>query len=155
MQRLWPLLGLIPAILLLLAGCAQGSDLERLVIAAGDGRRLELKVEVARTRAEKVKGLMGRHSLPEDHGMLFVFTEGERAGFWMKDTQIPLSVAFIAADGTIIDIQDMEPYSLEIHNTEKPYRYGLEVNQGWFRRHNVAVGAKVLFEQIKSLRRQH
>lgn len=126
--------------------------MSRLPIIIGNGQQAELMVEIARTPAEKTKGLMNRDSLPEGQGMLFVFQEGERSGFWMKDTRIPLSVAFIAGDGTILDIQDMEPYSLDIHNTDKPYMYGLEVNQGWFQQHRVEIGNLVLLDNIKGLR---
>jgi len=128
---------------LALGACVRGPSLTSLVIITADGRQVELKVEVPETMEAMQRGLMGRRSLPEGRGMLFIFPEGVRPGFWMKDTLIPLSVAFIARDGTIVDIQDMEPLSLEIHNTSQPYRYGLEVNRGWFARHGVRVGDRV------------
>jgi uncharacterized membrane protein (UPF0127 family) len=86
---------------------------------------------------------MFRESLPGDRAMLFVFGEDTQTGFWMKDTSIALSIAFIAEDGTILDIQEMEPLSTEAHQPPGPYRYALEVNQGWFRRHGFGPGDRV------------
>ncbi len=114
-----------------------------IVVIGGEGEGVELTVELARTSGERSRGLMLREELAEDGGMLFVYVEDTGAGFWMKDTLIPLSVAFIAADGTILDIQDMEPLSTELHRPPEPYRYGLEVNQGWFQQNGFDVGDRV------------
>jgi uncharacterized membrane protein (UPF0127 family) len=114
-----------------------------LAITDHGGNREELTVELARTPAERSRGLMSREELPEDHGMLFVFPEDTTTSFWMKDTVIPLSIAFIAADGGILDIQDMEPFSTELHQPPEPYRYALEVNQGWFARRGLEKGDRV------------
>ena len=75
--------------------------------------------------------------------MLFVFPSDTEARFWMKDTPSPLSIAFIAADGTILDVQDMEPFSTELHRPPQPYRFALELNQGWFERNGFGVGDRV------------
>ena len=75
--------------------------------------------------------------------MLFIFSGDTKAGFWMKDTLIPLSIAFIAADGTILDVQEMEPLSEDKHRPPAPYRYALEVNQGWFQEHGLGPGGRV------------
>ena len=107
------------------------------------GGRAELTVELATTSAARGRGLMGRAELAEDRGMLFVFPADTEAGFWMKDTSIPLSIAFIAADGTILDVQDMEPFSTELHSPGGLYRYALEVNQGWFGRNGFGAGDRV------------
>jgi hypothetical protein len=107
------------------------------------GRRAELTVELARTSAERSRGLMFREELPEDRGMLFVFEGETNAGFWMKDTKIPLSIAFLTSDGLIQETQDMEPLSEALHVPAKPYYYALEVNPGWFERHGVAFGGWV------------
>jgi uncharacterized membrane protein (UPF0127 family) len=88
------------------------------------------------------RGLSGRRELPEDRGMLFV-TGARASGFWMKDTLIPLSIAFIDRDGTIVHIEEMEPETTEIHSTERPFYYALEANGGWYRRHGVGVGDAV------------
>lgn len=104
------------------------------------------EVEVARTDAEKEVGLMGRESLPEDRGMAFVFFQPTTGGFWMKDTLIPLSIAFIGSDGFIQEIQDMDPCVEEtcpIHAPAEPYALALEVNKGAFDRAGVDVGDRV------------
>ena len=75
--------------------------------------------------------------------MLFVPGGDTRTGFWMKDTKIPLSIAFIASDGTILETQDMEPLSEELHRPARAYYYALEVNQGWFERHGLGLGDRV------------
>lgn len=113
-------------------------------VVGAQGQEHALRVEVPQTREAMLRGLMGRTALDDDTGMLFLFGS-LRSGFWMKDTLIPLSVAFIAQDGTIVDIQDMAPQSLDIHNTNKPYYYGLEVNRGWFARKGVKAGDRVRF----------
>lgn len=102
-----------------------------------------LVVEVARTPEARQLGLMYRQRLPEDMGMLFVFDTVGIYTFWMKDTYIPLSIAFITADGRIVDIQDMEPLSLELHFPSQPIRFALEVNRNWFTRHDVKIGDTV------------
>ena len=114
-----------------------------IAVNDGDGGRAELTVELARTGAERGRGLMLREHLPEDAGMLFVFPGDTRGGFWMKDTLIPLSIAFIAVDGTIQEIRDMEPLSTILHQPREPYQYALEVNQGWFGRQGFETGDRV------------
>ena len=105
----------------------------------------KLTVEIADTRETQEKGLMGRDSMAEDHGMLFVYDRDARKSFWMKNTKIPLSLAYIAADGTIREIYDMEPLSTRIVDSKYSVRYVLEVNQGAFDRHGIKVGDKVEF----------
>ena len=100
----------------------------------------KIKVEVVRTDEEKAKGLMFREKLGKNEGMLFVFEREETLSFWMKNTRIPLSIAFIAKDGKIVDIQDMEPFDLQSHVSARPARYALEVNQGWFKKNGIEVG---------------
>ncbi len=114
-----------------------------IVVSDGEGARAELTVELARTGEERSRGLMFRESLPEDRGMLFAFAEDTRSGFWMKDTSIALSIAFVTEDGTILDIQEMEPLSTEPHQPPGPYRYALEVNEGWFGRHGFGPGDRL------------
>ena len=86
---------------------------------------------------------MSRQQLPEDVGMLFAFPQDTGTAFWMKDTVIPLSIAFVTADGAILDIQDMEPLSETLHQAPQPFRYALEVNQGWFQRHRIVAGDRL------------
>ncbi len=99
-----------------------------------------LWVEIAYTPESQVQGLMYRDSLPENRGMLFVYPESQPLVFWMKNTRIPLDIAFADEYGVIVDIQQMEPMSLEPHRSPEPVRYALEVNRGWFQRHGVTVG---------------
>ncbi len=109
--------------------------------AAGD--QVVVPVEVADSPEEREVGLMNRTSLPEDSGMIFLFDEDSSGGFWMKDTLIPLSIAFAAADGTIVSILDMEPCEAdpcEIYDPGVTYRSALEVNKGAFSRWGVAEG---------------
>jgi uncharacterized membrane protein (UPF0127 family) len=91
-----------------------------------------IQVEVAETPATRQRGLMGRRSLPHGHGMLFVFDETDVHCFWMKDTPLPLSIAFITAQGRIVSMADMQPYSEAAHCPSAPVRYALEMPQGWF-----------------------
>ena len=102
-----------------------------------------LKVEVARTDAERAKGLMHREKLGRDDGMLFIFDERAYHSMWMKDTLIPLSVAFVDDGGTILNILDMEPHSLQSHMSAGPSLYAIETNKGWFREKGVKAGDKV------------
>lgn len=105
----------------------------------------KITVEIADTRESQEKGLMNRKSLDEDKGMLFVYDRDSRKSFWMKNTLIPLSIAYIAADGTIREIYDMEPLSTRTVDSRYSVRYALEVNQGAFQRHGIKVGDKVEF----------
>jgi hypothetical protein len=98
------------------------------------------KVEVARTEKEKERGLMFRERMGKNEGMLFVYEREERLSFWMKNTRLPLSIAFIDKGGRIVDIQDMEPFSLETHISAHPATYALEMNRGWFAREGIKVG---------------
>jgi uncharacterized protein len=100
-------------------------------------------IEVVRTEREKEKGLMFREKLGADEGMLFVYEKEGILSFWMKNTRIPLSIAFIDRKGKIVDIQDMEPFSLKGHLSRYPAQYALEMNQGWFQRNGIQVGETV------------
>ena len=100
----------------------------------------KIRVEVAQTEDEKARGLMFRQSLEKDEGMLFVYDREEILTFWMKNTPIPLSIAFLDRKGKIVDIQDMEPFNLRVHASARQARYALEMNQGWFRRNGIGVG---------------
>ncbi|OYV03055.1 hypothetical protein CGW93_02685 [candidate division bacterium WOR-3 4484_18] len=103
---------------------------------------------LARTPEARQLGLMYRQQLPEDMGMLFVFDTVGIYPFWMKNTHIPLSIAFISADGRVVDIQNMEPLSLTLHFPSQPIRFALEVNRSWFTRHGVKVGDTVYISGI-------
>jgi len=100
-----------------------------------------LAVELATTPTSRVCGLSHRDQLPKNHGMLFVFPDRRPRNFWMKDTSIPLSIAFLDNSGQILSIQDMVPLQTDKqYNSSQPARYALEVNQGWFSRRGIEVG---------------
>ena len=102
-----------------------------------------IQVEIADTPQLRQTGLMGRTRLESDAGMLFVFEQKATHCFWMKNTLIPLSIAFLADDGTIVDIQDMQPQTLTFHCPRGPIRYALEVQQGGFRSKGIQLGMRV------------
>lgn len=100
-----------------------------------------LSAEVAATDDTRIRGLMHRTSLPTDRGMLFVFTEDSAHCMWMRNTLIPLSVAFLDKEGRILNIEDMAPRTETNHCAARPARYALEMNLGWFRARGLAPGA--------------
>ncbi len=102
------------------------------------GRRLT--IEVARTDRSRQRGLMHRDQLAENRGMLFVYRDPEKLSFWMRNTKVPLSIAFIDDHGKILQIEDMRPLDLASVASKYEVRYALEMNQGWFDTAGVAVG---------------
>ncbi len=96
--------------------------------------------EVVKTEEEKARGLMFRDQLGRDEGMLFVYVQEEILTFWMKNTPLPLSIAFLDKRGKIVDLQDMTPFSPRTHASSYPAMYALEMNQGWFKRNGIKVG---------------
>ena len=102
-----------------------------------------LVAEVASTDSQRGTGLMHRRMLPENRGMLFVFPDIALHGMWMMNTFLPLSVAFIDREGTIINIADMEPHTTSTHSALRPAKYALEMNQGWFRKRGIKAGDKI------------
>lgn len=102
-----------------------------------------IKAEVATTDDERARGLMFRQQLGQNEGMVFRFPEPRPVCMWMKNTLLPLSVAFIGDDGRIINIEDMKPQTEDAHCGKKPARYALEMRQGWFRERNVRPGTPV------------
>lgn len=113
-----------------------------------DGRRVRLEVEIAQTPEARAHGLMYRRHLDEHAGMLFVFDEDARWGFWMKNTFIPLSIGFLDRTWRLLEILDMavaaDPTQgpWPVYEPSRPYRYALEVNQGYFARRGIAPGAR-------------
>lgn len=109
-------------------------------------------VETAVTPQERSRGLMFRESLPKNHGMLFIFESEQMLSFWMQNTSIPLSIAYINADGVIVDILDMDPFDLTAVPSSRPAMYALEVNQGEFEKRGIRPGNRVIFsEEIKEI----
>ena len=106
----------------------------------------DLTIELATTPEARSCGLSLRDSLPENRGMLFVYAEPEILTFWMKNTRMPLSIAFIDADGLVVSIQKMNPFPLTtVYASPVPALYALEVNQGWFEENGIGVGNVVEF----------
>ncbi|MEI6045022.1 MAG: DUF192 domain-containing protein [Chloroflexota bacterium] len=113
------------------------------VITTSSGQTTNLKLELAVTPQEQGTGLMGRTSLPEDSGMLFIFPTKVRTGFWMKDTLIPLSIAWLNEKGTILEIQDMEAQSEEVHTPAQDYIWALEVPKSYFNKKGIKPGSSL------------
>jgi uncharacterized protein len=116
-----------------------------VVFAGGD----RLRVRIAETPAERAAGLMHVMALPPNDGMAFVFGGPVTDRFWMKDTLIPLSVAFVAQDGTIVSVSDMDPCTADpcpTYPASGPYTMAVEANLGWFHDHGVGVGGDARLE---------
>lgn len=107
-----------------------------LLIASSD----TFRVPVAASREERVQGLQGRQSLEANEGLLFVSPEIEPMQFWMKNTPLPLSVAWMNTQGRVLEIQDMKPNRTTIHQPDQPAALGLEMSAGWFQQHQIDVG---------------
>lgn len=102
-----------------------------------------IQAEVAITPEQRAIGLMHRKEMPTNNGMLFVFEEAQQQCFWMRNTLLPLSIAFVADDGTVVNIADMKPLDETSHCSAKPVRYALEMNKGWFAKRGVKAGSKL------------
>lgn len=102
-----------------------------------------IQAEVANTDETRERGLMFRKRLDGNDGMLFVFERPDKQCFWMHNTPLPLSIAFIADDGTVVNIDDMAPETDDTHCSRKPVRYALEMAQGWFANHGISAGMKI------------
>ncbi len=102
-----------------------------------------IRAEVASTPQSRERGLMFRENLDANQGMLFIFDSPSIQCMWMRNTPSPLSVAFIANDGTIVNIEDMEPHTENSHCAAQPVRYALEMNRGWFNKRGIKAGNKI------------
>jgi len=125
---------------LLVVAFAAAADLPTTVLTVGQHK---VTAEVVVTPEQRAVGLMHRFSLKPDHGMLFVFERSEPLAFWMKNTFIPLSIAFISADGRIVNIEDMRPQTEDTHWSKGPALYALEMRKGWFAEKGIGPGAMV------------
>ncbi len=115
-------------------------NLPRVALTAGMYR---IDAQVASTPTQRQIGLMQRRDMPAHEGMLFVFEQPGVQCFWMKNTPLPLTAAFVADDGTIVNLADMQPLSEDSHCSAKPVRYVLEMNQGWFAQRGLKAGSKL------------
>jgi uncharacterized membrane protein (UPF0127 family) len=102
-----------------------------------------IKAEVAAAEPERQQGLMFRDTMAPNAGMVFVFDQADKQCMWMKNTLLPLSVAFIDEAGVIVNIEDMAPKTLDNHCSSKPAKYALEMNLGWFKQKNIKPGNKI------------
>ena len=115
-------------------------ELERVKLTSGMHR---IDAQVAATPEQRQTGLMHRKNMPQHEGMIFVFDQPAKQCFWMKNTLIPLSAAFLSDDGTIVNIEDMKPLVLDGHCSTQPVRYVLEMNKGWFAKKGIKAGSKL------------
>jgi uncharacterized membrane protein (UPF0127 family) len=118
----------------------ENPELRRVTIEASSGEEVRVRVEIADSYFERARGLMYRKKLAENRGMLFVYGEEAERSYYMKNTFIPLSIAYMDSEGRIVDIQDMEPLDETSHPSAEPAQYALEVNQGFFEERGVEVG---------------
>lgn len=118
-------------------------DTHMLVIKTAAGLDVFIDAELAVTSEQKAQGYMHRKKIPDGSGMLFIYEADQRMSFWMKNTSVPLSIAFISADGEIREIYDMPPLSTATTVSKRSVRYALEVPQGWFDRAGISVGDTV------------
>lgn len=116
------------------------TNLQRTAIQAG---MFQIDAQIANTPQQRQIGLMFRKDMPTHEGMLFIFEEPQKQCFWMKNTLLPLTAAFVDDDGAIVNLVDMQPQSSDSHCSEKPVRYVLEMNQGWFAKKKIGKGYKL------------
>jgi uncharacterized protein len=102
-----------------------------------------IHTELAISQDEQATGMMFRRGMGANDGMLFVYTDSDKRCFWMRNTWVPLTIAFVEADGTIVNVADMKPMDPQLHCSEKPVQYALEVPQGWFAKRGFKVGLKL------------
>jgi hypothetical protein len=128
-------------------GAQSPDDTCALVILNRAGKRVVVKAEKAGNEFRRRKGLMFRKNLASNSGMLFIFEEEQRLSFWMKNTYIPLSIAYIDGRGYIRDIYDMKPLDDSVtYPSKSPVKYALEVNRGWFGVNDITPGCRVLLD---------
>ena len=129
-----------PAMAQLAPGGVPQMDLQRITLTVG---MHQIDAQVAATPEQRQTGLMYRKTMPQHEGMLFVFEQPGVQRFWMKNTILPLTAAFIADDGTVVNLADMKPLDESSHCSAKPVRYVLEMNQGWFEQHHLKAGVRL------------
>ena len=137
-----PLLFVLAAVSLLAPISRADAQAAMPVTELGAGM-YRIEAEVAATQEHRMVGLMQRRSMAPNHGMLFVFTEAQRHCMWMKNTLLPLSVAFLDEEGRILNVEDMQPQTEDNHCAAKPARFALEMNLGWFRQKGVKPGQTI------------
>jgi len=126
-----------------LFNCSQAQSQQKFPVTTLNLGIHLVQAEVALREEERAQGLMYREKMGVNEGMVFRFPESRLVCMWMKNTPLPLSVAFIDEADTIINIEDMQPQTQDAHCAKKPARYALEMNQGWFKQKNLKPGTKV------------
>ncbi|WP_447775447.1 DUF192 domain-containing protein [Variovorax boronicumulans] len=126
------------------------TDLARTQLSVG---LYKIDAQVAQSPREREIGLMFRKTMPQAEGMIFVFDQPATQCFWMRNTLLPLTAAFVADDGRIVNLVDMQPMTENSHCSEEPVRYVLEMNQGWFAKKNIKKGAKLGGELFSAAKR--
>jgi uncharacterized membrane protein (UPF0127 family) len=126
--------------LALAAGAVAQDAMPVVELTAGFHR---IEAEVAANDQNRQVGLMNRKAMPPQRGMIFVFAQERTHCMWMRNTYLPLSVAFLDADGAILNIEDMQPQTEDNHCAKRPARYALEMNQGWFAQRGIKPGARL------------
>lgn len=122
------------------APAGQPQQLQAITLTAG---MHNIHAMVAATHEQRQIGLMYRREMPTNDGMLFVFDQPYQQCFWMRNTLLPLTIAFLADDGTVVNLADMQPMNESSHCSAKPVRYALEMNQGWFAKRGIKAGMKL------------
>lgn len=136
------LLALMYSMLAIGSAFAQDGPQRLPSITLGAGMHL-IQAEVAQSPEQRSIGLMHRPSMPTNQGMLFVFESAAVQCFWMKNTLLPLSIAFLADDGSVVNVADMKAQTLDSHCSDKPVRFALEMNHGWFAKRGIKSGSKL------------
>lgn len=126
------------------------TDLARTQLSVG---LYKIDAQVAQSPREREIGLMFRKTMPQAEGMIFVFEQPATQCFWMRNTLLPLTAAFVADDGRIVNLVDMQPMTENSHCSLEPVRYVLEMNQGWFAKKNIKKGAKLGGELFSAAKR--
>ena len=135
--------GLAAVLIALLAPLATAQSPQRLPVETLSAGLHLIQAEIAQTPAQREIGLMNRSSMPAQAGMLFIFERPGTQCFWMKNTLLPLTIAFLRDDGSIVNTADMQPQSLQAHCSKEPVRLALEMNQGWFERKGMKPGDRL------------
>jgi len=134
---------LIAAALFATISCARAQQITRFPVISLNAGIHVIKAEVAAKDSERQQGLMHREKMAPNEGMVFLFEAPAGVCMWMKNTLIPLSVAFIDESGRIVNIEDMQPQTTDSHCAKKPVRYALEMNLGWFKQKNIKPGSMI------------
>jgi uncharacterized protein len=137
-SHLFALAGLLTS----LAAAAQDAPQKLPAITLNAGMHI-IQAELAQTPDQRSIGLMFRKTMGTNEGMLFAFEQAATQCFWMKNTLLPLDIAFVSADGTVVNIDNMKPQTLESHCSTKPVPFVLEMNLGWFAKRGIKAGSKL------------